>query len=59
MGMIDVDEFLLPAEGLARDVRQVLRTFDVEGQVLYVQEMFWPRDRYSLSLFYWDKSTKY
>jgi len=40
MAMIDVDEFLLPAEGLARDVRQVLRPFDVEGQVLYVQEMF-------------------
>ena len=38
MAMIDVDEFLLPAEGLARDVREVLRHFDVEGQVLYVQE---------------------
>jgi hypothetical protein len=36
MAMIDVDEFLLPAEGLARDVRDVLRPFDFEGQVLYV-----------------------
>jgi hypothetical protein len=40
MAMIDVDEFLLPAEGLARDVRDVLRPFDFEGQVLYVQAMF-------------------
>ncbi len=40
MAMIDVDEFLLPAEGLARDVREVLRPFDFEGQVLSVQEMF-------------------
>jgi hypothetical protein len=40
MAMIDVDEFLLPAEGLARDIREVLRPFDFEGQVLYVQEMF-------------------
>ena len=39
--MIDVDEFLLAGDGQTRDVREVLEHFDAEGQVLYVQEMFY------------------
>jgi hypothetical protein len=45
MAMIDVDEFLLAdagnGDGQTRDVREVLQHFDAEGQVLYVQEMFY------------------
>jgi len=41
MAMIDVDEFLLAGDGLTRDVKEVVRHFDFEGQLLYVQEMFY------------------
>ena len=41
MAMIDVDEFLLAGDGMTRDVKEVVRHFDFEGQLLYVQEMFY------------------